>query len=50
MELLVDNNLVKPTRVKSLMHERDEILAMIVVSAKTARLNHNASPVGKSES
>lgn len=37
MELLVENNLVKPSRLKELMDEADEILAIIVASAKTAR-------------
>ena len=37
MELLVDNNLVKPARLESLMTEADELLSIIVASAKTAR-------------
>ena len=37
MELLVDNNLVKGTRLHELLKEGDEILAIIVSSAKTAR-------------
>ncbi len=37
MELLVDNNLVKACRLTSLMHEADEILAIVVASAKTTR-------------
>ncbi len=37
MELLMDNNLVKPTRLRDLMKEGDEILAIVVSSAKTAR-------------
>ena len=37
MELLVDNRLVKGTRLRDLMKEGDEILAIIVASAKTAR-------------
>lgn len=37
MELLVDNNLVKPTRLEALMNEANEILAIVVSSAKTAR-------------
>ena len=37
MELLVENNLVKASRLKDLMKEADEILAIIVASAKTAR-------------
>ena len=37
MELLVDNNFVKPARLEGLMTEADELLAIIVASAKTAR-------------
>ena len=37
MELLVDNNLVKSARLESLMIEADELLAITVASAKTAR-------------
>ena len=37
MELLVENSLVKPSRLGSLMKEADEILAIVVASAKTAR-------------
>lgn len=37
MELLVDNNLVKPALLACLMQEADEILAIVVASAKTAR-------------
>ncbi len=37
MELLVDNNLVPATRLRELMKEGDEILAIVVSSAKTAR-------------
>ena len=37
MELLVDNLLVKPSRLSDLMKEADEILAIVVASAKTAR-------------
>jgi four helix bundle protein len=39
MELLVENNLVKAARLEGLMNEADEILAIIVSSAKTARVN-----------
>src|SRR5258708_5292549 len=39
MELLVDNNLVKASRLQNLMKEADEILAIIVSSAKTARVS-----------
>jgi four helix bundle protein len=37
MELLVDNNLIKASRLSELMQEAGEILAMMVASAKTAR-------------
>ena len=37
MELLVDNNPVKPSLLGNLMKEADEILAIVVSSAKTAR-------------
>lgn len=37
MELLVENSFVKVSRLKDLMKEADEILAIIVASAKTAR-------------
>jgi four helix bundle protein len=37
MELLVENNLIKPSLLGNLMKEADEILAIVVSSAKTAR-------------
>jgi four helix bundle protein len=37
MELLVENNLIKPARLTGLMKEANEILAIVVASAKTAR-------------
>jgi four helix bundle protein len=42
MELLVDNNLVKASRLSGLMKEADEILAIVVSSAKTARSSGRA--------
>lgn len=42
MELLVDNGLVKGTRLRDLMKEGDEILAIVVSSAKTARASRGA--------
>lgn len=42
MELLLDNNLVKPPRLSALMKEADEILAIVVSSAKTARASRSA--------
>ncbi|MEI6784694.1 MAG: four helix bundle protein [Verrucomicrobiota bacterium] len=37
MELLVENNLVKGARLKSLMQAGDELLSLVVASAKTTR-------------
>lgn len=37
IELLVDNGLVKASRLNELMNEADQILAIVVSSAKTAR-------------
>jgi four helix bundle protein len=37
MELLVENDLVKPRLLESLMKEGDEILSIVVASAKTTR-------------
>ena len=37
MELLVENNLVKAARLNSLMQEGNELLAIVVASAKTTR-------------
>ena len=37
MEMPADNKVVKPARLQELMREGNEILAMIVSSAKTAR-------------
>ena len=42
MELLVDNNLIKPSRLAGLMKEADEILAIVFSSAKTARTSRGA--------
>jgi four helix bundle protein len=42
MKLLVDNNLVRAPRLCGLMKEADEILAIIVSSAKTARASGRA--------
>jgi len=42
MELLVDNNLVKASRLAGLMKEADEIFAIVVSSAKTARTSRGA--------
>lgn len=36
LELLADNNLVKTSRLTELMNEADEILAIVVSSARTA--------------
>jgi four helix bundle protein len=40
MELLVENNLVKSTRLNSLMQEGNELLSIVVASAKTARASN----------
>jgi four helix bundle protein len=37
MELLVENQFITPARLASLMNEANEILAIVVASAKTAR-------------
>ena len=42
MELLVDNNLIRASRLAELMKEADEILAIVVSSAKTARTSRGA--------
>ena len=42
MELLTDNNLIKPGRLAELMKEADDILAIVVSSAKTARTSRGA--------
>ncbi|HWE39693.1 MAG TPA: four helix bundle protein [Isosphaeraceae bacterium] len=44
MELLVDANLVRPERLRDLMAEADELLAIVIASIKTARLNN---PTGR---
>jgi four helix bundle protein len=47
MELLVENNLVKAARLGDLMREADEILSIVVSSAKTARTSVRASIVNR---
>jgi four helix bundle protein len=42
MELLVDNNIVKVSRLRDLMQEGSELLAIVVASAKTARTSRDA--------
>ena len=42
MELLVNNNFIRPARLAGLMKEADEILAIVVSSAKTARTSRGA--------
>ncbi len=42
MELLVDNNVMKASRLSGLMKEAGEILAIVVSSAKTARASGRA--------
>jgi four helix bundle protein len=41
MELLVDNDLIKHSRLCDLMKEGNELLAITVASAKTARTSRN---------
>lgn len=47
MELLVECGLVKAARLKNLMQEADEILAIMVASAKTARAGINPPRVNR---
>ena len=42
MEMLADNGVVKPTRLRVLMQEGNELLAIVVSSAKTARASRTA--------
>lgn len=42
MELLVDNNLVKASRLRALRQEGSELLAIVVASAKTARISRRS--------
>ena len=42
MELLTDNNLMKAVRLSGLMKEGNEILSIVVSSAKTARTSARA--------
>jgi hypothetical protein len=42
MELLTENNMVSASRLNGLIKEGDEILAIVVSSAKTARLANRA--------
>src|SRR5688572_27010649 len=42
MELLVENSFLKASRLAGLKKEADEILAIVVSSAKTARTSHGS--------
>src|SRR6516225_4393055 len=42
MELLVENKMIKVARIMDLMEEADQILAIVVSSAKTARNSRSA--------
>ena len=42
MELLMDNSIMKASRLRDLMQEGDEILAIVVASTKTARTSRGA--------
>ena len=41
LEMLVETNQIKPALIASLMKEGEEILAIVVASAKTARVKNN---------
>lgn len=41
LEMLVETNQIKPELVSNLMKEGEEILAIVVASAKTARVKNN---------
>ena len=41
LEMLIETNQIKPASVSHLMTEGEEILAIVVASAKTARVNNN---------
>ena len=41
IEMLVETNHIKPALVSELMNEGEEILAIVVASAKTARMRNN---------
>lgn len=47
MELLVDNEVIKANRLRDLMDEGHEILAIVIASAKTARTSRGASIVNR---
>jgi four helix bundle protein len=42
MELLAENNVIKPSRLDALMKEANELLSIFVASAKTARISRDA--------
>ncbi len=42
MELLVENKMISAARIADLMEEADQILAIVVSSAKTARLSNRS--------
>ena len=50
MELLVDSGKIKAVRIADLMKEADEILAMVVASAKTARFQNPQSAIRNPQS
>ena len=41
LEMLVETNQIRPALVSNLMKEAEEILAIVVASAKTARVKNN---------
>jgi hypothetical protein len=40
MELLIENDMLKASRLRNLMKEADEILAIVVAAAKTTRTSN----------
>ena len=47
MQLLVDNNLIRQSQLRELMEEGDQLLAIVVSSAKTARFSGSAKIVNR---
>lgn len=46
-ELLVESDQIKLARVQSLMQEADELLRIVIASAKTARRNSSSQPASR---
>jgi four helix bundle protein len=48
MELLVENGIVKETRIRDLMQEANQILSIVVAAAKTTRTTRSVnSPIAR---